>query len=230
VAFIDRLTTAKPRERTMMRPRRLLVPRPSRDRCVRAAGRGGDPTHGDVGSDAGLLAPTAFDASKVRLSLARVTGGLSSPLFITGAGDGSGRLFVLEQSGRIRVVNSGNLIQAPFLDIRSRVQAGGERGLLGLAFHPQYRSNGRFFVNYTDTRGNHGRRRVPALLDELAACLDDGAACSCGSASRSPTTTAGMLAFGPDGYLYIGVGDGGSAGDPGNRAQSTATRLGKLLG
>ena len=138
----------------MIRPRRLLVLALLAIAAFTPQAAAAIPPTAMSAPTPATLPSVAFDASKVRLSLARVTGGLSSPLFITGAGDGSGRLFVLEQSGRIRVVNSGNLIPAPFLDIRSRVQAGGERGLLGLAFHPQYRSNGRFFVNYTDTRGN----------------------------------------------------------------------------
>src|SRR4029077_9622393 len=146
-----------------------------------------------------------------RLSLARVTGGLSSPLFITGAGDGSGRLFVLEQSGRIRVVSSGNLIPAPFLDIRSRVQSGGERGLLGLAFHPQYRSNGRFFVNYTDTRGNtvvaEYRR---SSTNSLRASTTERVLLRISQPFANHN--GGMLAFGPDGYLFVCVGHGWSAG------------------
>jgi glucose/arabinose dehydrogenase len=177
---------------------------------------------------AGPAPRTAFDPSNVRLSISRVTGGLASPLFVTGAGDGSGRLFVVEQAGRIRVLAGGTLLAAPFLDIRSRIAAGGERGLLGLAFHPKYRTNGRFFVNFTDRNGT-------TVIAEYRRSTTDA-----NRASRTERVllrvpqpyanhNGGMLAFGPDGYLYIGLGDGGSAGDPGNRAQSTASRLGKLL-
>ena len=90
--------------------------------------------------------------------------------------------------------------------------------------------NGRFFVDYTDTQRQHGHRRVPrAPPTNSNSCLDDASACCCAIAQPFANHNGGMLAFGPDGYLYIGMGDGGSAGDPGNRAQSTATRLGKLL-
>jgi glucose/arabinose dehydrogenase len=172
--------------------------------------------------------PLAFDASKVQLTLTRVASGFFSPLFVTGAGDGTGRLFVVEQIGRIMVVKGGTVNATPFLDLRSKVSDGGERGLLGLAFHPQYKSNGRFFVDYTDTNGN----TVIAEYDRSSTNTDR--ASTTGRVLLSITQpyanhNGGMLAFGPDGYLYIGMGDGGSAGDPGNRAQSTASRLGKLL-
>jgi glucose/arabinose dehydrogenase len=170
----------------------------------------------------------AFDAARVRLSLSRVTAGLNAPLFVTGAGDGSGRLYVVEQGGRIRIVGGG-LLAAPFLDIRTRVTAGGERGLLGLAFHPTYASNGRFYVDYTDRDGN------TVIAEYLRSSTNSNRASSTTErvllrvVQPFPNHNGGMLAFGPDGFLSIGMGDGGSAGDPGNRAQSTATRLGKLL-
>ena len=88
-----------------------------------------------------------------------VTGGLSAPLDVADAGDGSGRIFVAEQAGRIRIVRDGTLVERPFLDITGRIASGGERGLLGIAFHPGYPTDPRLFVDYTDKSRQHGRRR-----------------------------------------------------------------------
>jgi glucose/arabinose dehydrogenase len=171
----------------------------------------------------------AFDPTNVlRLSLSRVAGGLASPLFVTGAGDRSGRLFIVEQGGRIRVLSGRTLVSAPFLDISRKVSSGGERGLLGLAFHPSYRTNGRFFVNYTDRNGN-------TVIEEYRrSSTNSNRAGTAGRVLLRVTQpyanhNGGMIAFGGDGYLYVGMGDGGSAGDPGNRAQSLSSPLGKLL-
>lgn len=133
---------------------------------------------------------------------------LESPLFLTHARDGSGRLFVVEQPGRIRIVEQGELLPLPFLDIHDRILSGGERGLLGLAFHPDFRRTGKFYVNYT--RKPDGAtvvaeyRRGPsphqALRDERALMT---------VLQPYANHNGGMVAFGPDGYLYIGLGDGG---------------------
>jgi glucose/arabinose dehydrogenase len=157
-----------------------------------------------------------------------VTHGLRSPLFLTHAGDGSGHLFIVEQAGTIQVVVQGVLQDKPFLDITKRVLSGGERGLLGLAFHPDYRRNGRFFVNYT-------RQRDGATV--LAEYHRDGQTLQALPDERVLMTVpqpfanhnGGMVAFGPDGFLYVGRGDGGSKGDPQNRAQNTQELLGKIL-
>jgi glucose/arabinose dehydrogenase len=157
-----------------------------------------------------------------------VTKGLESPVFLTHAGDGSGRLFVVEQPGRIRVLEQGALLPTPFLDITGQVLFGGERGLLGLAFHPEYRRNGRFFVNYNRTSdgatvlAEYRRGATPsaALHDERILMVVP---------QPYANHNGGMVAFGPDGYLYIGRGDGGSGGDPGNRAQNPQEVLGKIL-
>ena len=158
-----------------------------------------------------------------------VIAGFERPLFLTHAGDGSRRLFVVEQPGTIRIIDQGVLRAAPFLDLRDRVATDdGERGLLGLAFHPDYRRNGRFFVNYT---------RRPDGATVVAEYRRGGAP---GAASRDERVlmvvkqpdsnhNGGMVAFGPDGYLYVGLGDGGGAGDPGNRAQKSNELLGKIL-
>jgi len=157
-----------------------------------------------------------------------VTRGLTSPLFLTHAADGSGHLFIVEQAGTIRVVVQGVLQDKPFLDVTERVLSGGERGLLGLAFHPDYRRNGRFFVSYT--RAPYGatvvaeyrRAESPAqsLPEERILML---------VGQPYPNHNGGMIAFGPDGFLYVGRGDGGSRGDPQNRAQNTGELLGKIL-
>ncbi len=160
-----------------------------------------------------------------------VASGLSSPLFLGHAGDGSGRLFIVERAGMIRVLQAGGgpTSSTVFLDIRSRVLSGGERGLLGLAFHPFYDSNGRFFVFYT--RLGDGA----LVIAEYGVSADPDVASSTetilltiphpGQANHN----GGMLAFGPDGYLYIGVGDGGSGDDPPNNAQNLQVLLGKIL-
>lgn len=157
-----------------------------------------------------------------------VTEGLVNPVFLTHAADESGRLFVVEQPGRIRVLEGQALLSAPFLDITKQVLSGGERGLLGLAFHPDYRRTGRFFVNYT---------RKPDGATVLAEYRRGTTATSALQAERIllivpqpyANHNGGMVAFGPDGYLYIGLGDGGSRGDPDNRAQNPEDILGKIL-
>ncbi|HXH85228.1 MAG TPA: PQQ-dependent sugar dehydrogenase, partial [Nitrospira sp.] len=157
-----------------------------------------------------------------------VSKGLQSPLFLTHAGDGTGQLFIVEQPGTIRIIDQGVLQETPFLDISNRVLSGGERGLLGLAFHPNHRKNGRFFVNYT-------RREDGATV--LAEYRRQGLGLQASAEERTlmvvpqpyANHNGGMVVFGPDGYLYIGLGDGGSRGDPRNFAQNTHELLGKIL-
>src|SRR5258705_7593754 len=158
-----------------------------------------------------------------------VSSGLSSPLLVTNARDGRNRLFIEEQGGVIRVLQPGSSTPTVFLDIHAKVVAGGEQGLLGLAFHPQYASNGRFFVYYT--RAGDGT----IVVAEYKVSADPNVADPTETILLTiphPTNTnhnGGMLAFGPDGYLYIGVGDGGSANDPPNNAQNISVLLGKIL-
>src|SRR5512139_886783 len=143
--------------------------------------------------------------------------------------DGSGRLFVIEKAGRIRIVQDGQLLPQPFLDITDRVGSGGsEQGLLGLAFHPQYAQNGRFFVNYTDRNGDTVIARFQVSGDLNAA--DQGSEVKLlGIDQPYANHNGGGLAFGPDGYLYAGLGDGGSQGDPQGNGQNTNSLLGKIL-
>jgi len=143
--------------------------------------------------------------------------------------DGSGRLFVIEKVGRIRIIEDGQLLEAPFLDITDRVGSdGNEQGLLGFAFHPQYGDIGRFFVNYTDRRGDTVIARFQVTSDPN---LADPASETqlLGIDQPFPNHNGGVLAFGPDGYLYAGLGDGGSQGDPNGNAQNTDVLLGKIL-
>jgi glucose/arabinose dehydrogenase len=173
-------------------------------------------------------ASSAIVPSRIHLGLTRIADGLSKPLLVTDAGDGSGRLFVVEQTGRIRIIKAGTLLPTPYLDLSASVSSGNEQGLLGLAFHPDYRSNGKLYVSYTDRNGTSIVReyRVSANPDRV-----DGASGRTLLRLRQPYANhnGGNIAFGPDGDLYIGFGDGGSAGDPGNRAQDLGTLLGKLL-
>jgi glucose/arabinose dehydrogenase len=156
-----------------------------------------------------------------------VVSGLDHPLFLTHAGDGSGRLFVVEQPGGIRIVERGALVTVPFLDIADRVRFGGEQGLLGLAFHPDYRRNGRFFVNYN--RRSDGATVLAEYRRGTASVASRDERIVMIVPQPFANHNGGMLAFGPDGYLYVGRGDGGSRGDPDNRAQNPDDLLGKIL-
>lgn len=156
-----------------------------------------------------------------------VISGLQSPIGIANAGDGSGRLFIIEQVGVIRFAENGKLSAQPFLDITDRVGANSsERGLLGLAFHPNYKENGTFYVNYTKPDGNsvvarfhaNGNTADPASEKKLLNITQPFA-----------NHNGGSVVFGPDGYLYLGFGDGGSGGDPYGNGQSKNTLLGKIL-
>ncbi len=175
----------------------------------------------------GLSLTVHLDPSPISLA-PLVTSGLENPIFITHAGDQSFRLFVVEQPGRIRIIQEGILLSRPFLDMTSKVGFGGERGLLGLAFHPNFRRNGRFVVNYT--RSEDGA----TVITELTVSDNPNQS---SSTERILLTipqpygnhNGGMVAFGPDGFLYIGTGDGGSGGDPGNRGQDPSQLLGKVI-
>ena len=163
-----------------------------------------------------------------------VTAGLSNPVGAVNAGDGSGRLFIVQQTGQIRIWNGTQLLATPFLDLSATIgscgSGCGERGLLGLAFHPSYTTNGFFYVYYarlTDGQIVVARYHVsanPNVADAASALQILTIA-----HSSQPNHNGGQLAFGPDGYLYIGVGDGGGGGDPFENGQNTNTLLAKLL-
>ncbi len=173
--------------------------------------------------------------------LVAVAGGFDRPLFVTHAGDGSGRLFVVEQGGRIRVVRAGKVLPEPFLDLSARLdESSGERGLLGLALAPDFATSRRLYVAHT-ARGAAGP--VVRIARYLAGAKPAGAEPG-GSADRAdpasesvvlemadpaPNHNGGMLAFGPDGMLWAGTGDGGRGGDPWDNARNPASLLGKIL-
>ena len=180
---------------------------------------------------AGVLLPAAAWAGEppADLVLQFVADGFAGPVAVTGAGDGSGRLFVLEQQGRIRIVGGG-----VFLDISARVDSTlNEQGLLGLAFHPEYPDNGFFYVNYTHDPGpgsdttRVSRFQVSAADPDLADPASETILLE--FSQDSDNHNGGDLHFGPDGYLYIASGDGGGGGDPNDRGQSLDTLLGKIL-
>ena len=157
-----------------------------------------------------------------------VAEGFANPVLATHAGDGSGRLFVVEKVGAIRIVQpDGTVLPDPFYDMTGRVSESSEQGLLGLAFSPDYAEDGTFFINYTDLNGDtHVDRCHVADSDP-----NQGGDCATVITVPQPYVNhnGGHLAFGPDGYLYIGLGDGGAGNDPEDRAQDLSTRLGKIL-
>jgi glucose/arabinose dehydrogenase len=161
------------------------------------------------------------------LRLQEVASGLSSPLYLT-APAGDPRLFVVEQPGRIRIVQDGRLLPTPFLNLASRVSSGGERGLLSVAFHPRYASNGFLYVNYTDRNGDTRIERYSVSADPNVA---DPSSARLLLSIKQPFANhnGGLNLFGPDGMLYIGMGDGGSGGDPRGNGQNRNTLLGKML-
>ena len=188
------------------------------------------PTIPATGQPPASIAVVPFDPAGLTVKVVVVATGFDSPLDVANAGDGSGRVFVVEQAGRIRIVRDGALVERPFLDISGRIASGGERGLLGLAFHPDFPTDPRFFVDYTDRERQHRdlvvpgerprpRRRRPRRARRVLLHIDQ----------PFPNHNGGAVAFGPDGMLYIGMGDGGSAGDPQGNGQRLDTLLAKIL-
>ena len=172
----------------------------------------------------------AFDPTNIDVALRPVASGFDHPILLTNAGDGSGRRFVVEQTGYIRTIVNGAPSGTPFLNLNGSVVCCGERGLLGLAFHPSFKSNGKLYVNYTRTSDG------ATVIDEYRVTsnpnnVDEAATRRQLLVIAQPYTNhnGGGMAFGPDGYLYIGMGDGGSGGDPQDRAQNLSTLLGKML-
>jgi glucose/arabinose dehydrogenase len=197
--------------------------------CSKSTARGGTPTHAATPTATATIPPTGPLAT-VKLSLTPVVRGLMRPDFLTTAHDGTGRLYIAEQSGLIRVAEAnGKLYSEPFLDVLTRWDV--ELGLLGLAFHPQFKQNGLFFIAYSnldgDTvisryhiEGNNPLRADPGSAQVIVVIQQPRPV--------RPEHKAGMLLFGPDGYLYVGVGDGG-LGAPSANGQRLDTFLGKIL-
>jgi glucose/arabinose dehydrogenase len=172
---------------------------------------------------AALLAPAA--GAKTSAGPTVVARGLGPLTGIAAAAGEPGRLYVVEQSGVIRVVERGRVRPQPFLDIRARVSSGGERGLLSVAFHPRYARNHLFYVDFTDTAGN---TRVVQFRSNGRTAILSSARQLFFEPQPFPNHNGGQLAFGPDGLLYIGLGDGGSGGDPNNNGQTFRTKLAKI--
>jgi glucose/arabinose dehydrogenase len=163
------------------------------------------------------------------IALQEVATGFVTPVHVSGGGDGSGRLFVVEQSGSVRAIENGRPAAAAFLDIRAKVESGGEKGLLSIAFHPRFAENRTFFVDYTTriggqlttvvSRWREVGGRADAASEEVLLTIDQ----------PFDNHNGGQLAFGPDGLLYIGNGDGGSGNDPLDHGQNLGTLLGTVL-
>jgi len=178
--------------------------------------------------DASALCAGVPSTSGTSIASTLVASGLSSPVHITAPRLDPNRLFIVEQTGAIRIVKHGSLLPTPFLDLAGMVSDASEQGLLSLAFHPDYESNGRFFVNYTDLGGDTVIARYDVSADPDIA---DAASALILFTVDQPFSNhnGGLNAFGPDGYLYVGMGDGGSGNDPLEAGQDDSTILGKML-
>lgn len=171
-----------------------------------------------------------FQPDTVTLALEPVVEDLQSPIFVTHAGDGSNRLFVVEKAGVIRIVAEGALLETPFLDISEQVNSNGnEQGLLGLAFAPAYGETGFFFVNYIDSAGDTVIARYQVSTADANQADPASEFVILQIDQPAANHNGGMVTFGPDGYLYIGMGDGGGGGDRYGNGQNPETLLGKLL-
>jgi len=179
--------------------------------------------------DGTALEPGARVAAPPGVALVKIAGSFDKPVYVAAPPGDTSRLFVVEKTGRIRIVKDGAVIARPFLDLSGVVSSQGERGLLSVAFGPRYASSGHFYVDYTNAAGDTRvvRYTVSAQDPDVAS-----------TASRKillrvpqpySNHNGGQLQFGPDGRLYVGMGDGGSAGDPQGRAQDPRSRLGKML-
>jgi glucose/arabinose dehydrogenase len=180
----------------------------------------------DVVDGSTSTATVTHGSAPLGLGLELVADGLTAPVFLT-APDGDPRQFVVERNGRIRIIENDVLLPTPFLDIRSRVNFTGERGMLGIAFDPQYATNGFFYVYYVDLLGDMAVERFGSTPGNNVAGASAGIVIVI--PHRGENHHGGLVAFGPDGFLYVAPGDGGCCGDPQNNAQNTNTLLGKIL-
>lgn len=181
------------------------------------------------GSTPSSVSQAPFDPNAVQIRLEPVATGVREPTFVGAAYDGSGRLFAVEKAGRILILHGGQVSPQLFLDIRDQVGSrGSEQGLFSVAFHPRYLETGWFYVNYTDVNGNTRIERYTVSQDPDRA---DAASAALLFSIPQPAANhnGGYLLFGPDGYLYIGMGDGGGAGDQFRNAQNMSSLLGKML-
>jgi glucose/arabinose dehydrogenase len=183
-----------------------------------------------------LVSCTSAQTDSSSPSFTPVVTGLDQPVGVTNSGDGTGRLFVIEKGGFIRIVQGGQLLPEPFLEVSNLItpDAQTEQGLLGLAFHPDYKNNGTFFIYYSDTnKKENGAANTVVARYQVSGDPNkaDPATGKVILTTEQPFSNhnGGHLAFGPDGYLYIGTGDGGDGGDPQENAENLTKLLGKLL-
>ena len=181
-----------------------------------------------MGLNPATTAGVSFDPTRIAVGLRPAGSGFSNPVLVTNAGDRSRRRFVVEQTGTIRTLETGPAA-TPFLDVHTLVVCCGERGLLGLAFHPSFATNGKLYVEL------HRKADGATVVDEYRVTSNPNVV-SLGTrrqvlviAQPYANHNGGGMAFGPDGYLYIGMGDGGSGGDPQDHAQDRTSLLGKML-
>jgi glucose/arabinose dehydrogenase len=175
----------------------------------------------------GSTDPTPTPEPPASIRVVEVARGFSQPVYVASP-PGDARLFVVEQTGRIRIIQNGTVLATPFLDVTAKITSGGERGLLSMAFHPQYATNGFFYVYYTDRAGDTRVERYRAAAGSNTA---DPASAQQVLFVDQPFANhnGGLLMFGPDGRLFVGLGDGGGAGDPQGNGQNPNTLLGKIL-
>ncbi len=176
-----------------------------------------------------ILAVTLPAAAGAGLDFELVATGLARPTAMAVAGDGSGRLFVTELNGRIRLIEGGTLVAKPFLDIEDRVKPGSGGGLLGLAFHPDYAQNGHLFVHYIDRDDRGTISRFTVRRNDPNSVRRSTETRAVVFAEPAGNHKGGDIAFGPEGYLYLAIGDGSSGGDPENNAQNLGSPFGKVL-
>lgn len=187
---------------------------------------------GLLGAGLALTSPLLIRSARAQdagFTLMSFAEGFERPVYMADPNDGSGRMFVIEQGGLIRVVRDGEILPDPMLDISDRVSGGAEQGLLGLALHPGFVDNGILFIDYTDTAGDTQVVRYSVSGDDPDLLDPDSADVVITVEQPARNHNGGMLAFGPDGYLYIALGDGGRQGDPEGHGQNLGTLLGTIL-